>query len=230
MEHRNAYGIYTEVTDEDMSIGDSALESLGKRAQLSTDDFITNMVGGRQVEQSDTAEQMLKQLRIDYTMKQVDNDMANINRISTQVDRYDMSDSAVKTPHRMTLGPTGPRGIPGLSSYDEPDRSVKYVADTVMEMRDKIDDLINGESPLHNLLSKTTIRELIKELRHEIRDLKMQNEVTELDIIKHMEEEHGKREVRRDHYGDTKSADPVSRSYDPGGEDGEGIEWDNIPF
>jgi len=61
--------------------------------------------------------------------------------------------------------------------------------DEIMEMRAELEDLINGDNPLNEFLSRVTVREMIKELRTDIRIMKYENELTELDIIKHLKEE-----------------------------------------
>ncbi len=77
-------------------------------------------------------------------------------------------------------------------SYPRPSRSfepISSVTSKVTSMRCKIDDLITGEISFMTFISKQTVREMIRELRRDIRKLKDDNNYTEMDIINEMEED-----------------------------------------
>ena len=77
-------------------------------------------------------------------------------------------------------------------SYPRPSRSfepISSVVSKVVSMRRKIDDLITGEISFMTFISKQTVREMIRELRRDIRKLKDDNNYTEMDIINEMKED-----------------------------------------
>ena len=113
-----------------------------------------------------------------------------------------------------------PSSISARTSRKEPwDKDDLYVTvHKIMEMRAELEDLINGDNPLNEFLSRVTIREMIKELRTDIRIIKYENELTELDIIKHLEKEaNGKEEEEQRWPWHGSGTEPVSG---PKGSDG----------
>lgn len=81
------------------------------------------------------------------------------------------------------------------SSYDYEPHTMKrtsnvlvqrdaHAVDQIMQMREEIEELVEGKHTLSPYFGKGTVREMIKELRTDIRIIKYENELTELDIIK----------------------------------------------
>ena len=61
--------------------------------------------------------------------------------------------------------------------------------DTIIAIRNKLDDFLDGSNVLIKVMNPQTIREMVREMRHEIRELKRDHGISELAIIKHLEKE-----------------------------------------
>jgi len=115
----------------------------------------------------------------------------------------DVSDAVARTHSGFpgTTGSTGPaplkRGVD--SSY----------IDVIIKIRVKLDEFLDGSNFLLKVMSPQAIREMVRELRHEIRELKRDQGISELMIIKHLEEELENDTIRRDSYTEAYDNDDI---------------------
>ena len=70
-----------------------------------------------------------------------------------------------------------------------PEKSNDKAIENIMKVRDKLEDFLDGSNLLLKILNPQTIREMIREMRHEIRELKKVHEISEVDIIEYLEKE-----------------------------------------
>ena len=72
-------------------------------------------------------------------------------------------------------------------------KEVKYydgfVFEEINKIRNKLDEFLDGSNYLIKVMNPQTIREMVREMRHEIRELKKEHGVSELDIVNYLEEE-----------------------------------------
>ncbi len=78
----------------------------------------------------------------------------------------------------------GVRGYVGIVEVHKPDMMNKIIL-----IRDKIASLVDSSHVLSSFMHPQSIRETIKEMRHEIRECKKEGDITESDILSFMEEE-----------------------------------------
>lgn len=71
-----------------------------------------------------------------------------------------------------------------ISELHKPDMMVKIIA-----IREKISSLVDSSHVLSSFMHPQSIRETIKEMRHEIRECKKAGDITESDILSFMEGE-----------------------------------------
>ncbi len=64
-----------------------------------------------------------------------------------------------------------------------------FVFNKIIKIRDKLDEFLDGSNYLIKVMNPQTIREMVREMRHEIRELKKEHGVSELDIVNYLEEE-----------------------------------------
>jgi hypothetical protein len=67
----------------------------------------------------------------------------------------------------------------------------------VLSIRERLSEFLNGSNVLLKILDPQTIRETVKELRLDIRNIKKDMDILEIDIIKYQEEELGRKEDPR---------------------------------
>ena len=102
----------------------------------------------------------------------------------------DVADAVSRTP-------PGGLGFPGTSgavgSSGTLGRTISY-PDTfeiehIIKIRDKLDDFLDGSNVLIKVMNPQTIREMVREMRNEIRTIKRKENISELDIVNYLEEE-----------------------------------------
>ena len=79
----------------------------------------------------------------------------------------------------------------------------EFKINKIIAIRNKLDDFLDGSSVLIKVMNPQTIREMVRELRHEIREIKRDHGISELAIIEHLEKE---LEVETDRRADAQSA------------------------
>ena len=62
-----------------------------------------------------------------------------------------------------------------------------FVFNKIIKIRDKLDEFLDGSNYLIKVMNPQTIREMIREMRHEIRELKKEHGISELDIVNSLE-------------------------------------------
>ncbi len=61
--------------------------------------------------------------------------------------------------------------------------------DIIVNIRNKLDEFLDGSNILVKIMNPQTVREMVREMRHEIRELKRDHGISELAIIEHLEKE-----------------------------------------
>ena len=61
--------------------------------------------------------------------------------------------------------------------------------DIIVNIRNKLDEFLDGSNILVKIMNPQTVREMVREMRHEIRMLKQDHGISELAIIEHLEKE-----------------------------------------
>ena len=73
----------------------------------------------------------------------------------------------------------------------------------IIKTRHKLVDFLDGSNILLQILDPQSIRETVKELRWDIREIKKNQNITECDVVEYMENEYGEQERRSDIYGES---------------------------
>jgi len=103
----------------------------------------------------------------------------------------DASDSVVSAP-------LGFPGSPGRIGSAPLARGVDRASiEHILKIREKLDDFLDGSNVLVKIMNPQTIREMVREMRQEIRAIKKEESISELDIVNHLEEELADEENRR---------------------------------
>jgi len=88
-------------------------------------------------------------------------------------------------PHVNKVGMTSsPRTSGRRISYPD-----KFEIQHIIKIRDKLDDFLDGSNILLKVMNPQTTREMIREMRQEIRTIKREENISELDIIEYLEKE-----------------------------------------
>jgi len=91
---------------------------------------------------------------------------------------------------------------PSFTSFDEVEELQKdEFIKTIIATRQKLIDFMDKSNLLLKILDPQSIRETIKELRWEIRTMKMNHDISEIDIIEYLEKQH-KQEEQEDNFED----------------------------
>jgi len=83
------------------------------------------------------------------------------------------------------------------STIVEPKENKEKVIAHILDIRNKLDEFLDGSNLLLNILSPQSIRETVKELRWECRTIKINKEISEMDIIKYQEDMYETRNEER---------------------------------
>ena len=67
--------------------------------------------------------------------------------------------------------------------------------ESIIKVRDKLEDFLDGSNLLLKILNPQTIREMIREMRHEIRELKKVHEISEVDVLEYLEKEFNEKTI-----------------------------------
>ena len=111
-------------------------------------------------------------------------------RIDAPVLGCDVSDTVSRTPpgglrFPRTSGAVGSSGTLGRTiSYPD-----TFKIEHIIKIRDKLDDFLDGSNVLIKVMNPQTIREMVREMRNEIRTIKKKENISELDIVNYLEEE-----------------------------------------
>ncbi len=62
----------------------------------------------------------------------------------------------------------------------------KYI-EIIISIRDKLDDFLDGSNILLKVMNPQTIREMVREMRYEIRQIKLEQGISELMVIDYLE-------------------------------------------
>jgi len=65
----------------------------------------------------------------------------------------------------------------------------EFKIEKIIAIRNKLDEFLDGSNILVKIMNPQTVREMVREMRHEIRVLKQDHGISELAIIEHLEKE-----------------------------------------
>ena len=82
--------------------------------------------------------------------------------------------------------PTGVRKTKSGKEISYPD---EFKIEIIISIRDKLDDFLDGSNILLRVMNPQTIREMVREMRNEIRTIKREENISELDIVNYLEKE-----------------------------------------
>jgi len=131
--------------------------------------------------------------------------LTNITSVSSALDH----DSMRKISEAMTANdvmastwgkeyetPTGVRKTKSGKEISYPD---EFKIEIIISIRDKLDDFLDGSNILLKVMNPQTIREMVREMRYEIRQIKLEQGISELMVIDYLERKAENETIRRDH-------------------------------
>ena len=130
-------------------------------------------------------------------------DYATMEKIKEMMDeqsRGARTDTSVRidAPVLGGLGFPGTSGVVGSTGVSRVGVDAGMI-DTIIAIRNKLDDFLDGSNVLIKVMNPQTIREMVRELRHEIRELKRDQGISELMIIEYLEQELEDGTVKREY-------------------------------
>ena len=120
----------------------------------------------------------------------------------------DISDAVVRTPSGFP-GATGTIGTIGSTPAVMKVSDYTNYIEVIINIRSKLDEFLDGSNPLMKVMNPQTIREMVRELRYEVRELKRDQGISELHIIEYLEQELEDDTIRKDSYTEAYDHDSV---------------------
>ena len=199
---------------KDERVEDLQMATINMDVRISTmEDLLMNEYGGMSVDQEELMKQLMNAGGISRASSVVDE---AISRESIRKMQAIMESQSVTTGRPMPAR-DNPYGLAlstdwrGSDSVGETTASsahthsmatakvgidIGYI-DTIIDIRNKLDDFLDGSNVLLKVMNPQTIREMVRELRNEIRTIKREENISELDIVEYLEEELADEENRK---------------------------------
>ena len=218
------------------------MASINMDSRLSIiENLMTDNYGGIAMNQEDLMNQLLGTVNLAGSSPLAYDDIQRIKEMmedatkGTRIDgvRIDAPVLGDTASIRKPRTPPGGLGFPGTSGAVGSTGVSRVgvdagVIDTIIAIRNKLDDFLDGSNILLKVMNPQTIREMVREMRHEIRELKRDHGISELAIIEHLEKE---LDVETDNQADWRTTESYSKGRRfPGKDIGSYSEDVDIPF